>query len=97
VSGAAFDWQVLAVTLAALVGAVVLLRPLLASRRAKTESGACGRCSSAACGKESAVPAGGPTGLVTLGAGRGLGGRAGGPPLTPPAAPAADAGRWRSR
>jgi hypothetical protein len=90
---AAFDWQFLVVTLAALAGALVLLKPLLAARRAKPQSGACGRCSSADCGKESAVPAGGPTGLVTLGAGR----RTGGVAPTPPAAPAVGAERWRSR
>ncbi len=59
------DWQFAIVTLAALWGAWILLRPLLSSRKASGKSGACGSCSSS-CAKDSA---GGGSGLVSLGGG----------------------------
>ena len=58
-----WDWQFAAVTLAALWGGWVLLRPLLA-RKAGPKSGACGSCSSS-CAKGSV----GESGLVSLGSG----------------------------
>ena len=65
------DGQFVIVTLAALAGAWVLLRPLLPARlggpRASAPTGACGRCSSADCGKETAPPS---PGLVRIGEGR---------------------------
>lgn len=68
-SGAAgFDWQLVVVTLAALWGGWILLRPLWAFRGARKKAvGACGRCSSAACTKKP-VPAA-SSGLVGIGPG----------------------------
>lgn len=62
---AGWDWQFVAVTLAALWGAWLLLRPLL-SRKAGPKTGACGSCSSSGCTKDSAVSG---SGLVSLGGG----------------------------
>lgn len=73
---AGFDWQFVIVTLAALWGGWILLRPLWASRNARKPVGACGRCSSAACkpGAESkpgeASAAFSESGLVAIGSGR---------------------------
>jgi len=62
------DWQFVIVTLAALWGAWILLRPLLPARRAKPASGACARCSAGSrCA--SMVGAGGTAVLVPLGSG----------------------------
>jgi hypothetical protein len=60
-----FDPQFLVVTLAALWGGWILLRPLLRWRSEK-KTGACGRCSSPGCAAD-AAPKG--SGLVTLGSG----------------------------
>jgi len=52
VSGAGFDWQFVVVTLAAVCGGLVLLRPLWqlrSSKDAPKPTGACGRCSSPGC------------------------------------------------
>ncbi len=67
------DPQFLIVTLAALWGGWILLRPLLAWRSRKKPTGACGRCSSSACVTPPAQDPGAR--LVTLGAG---------PPKSPP-------------
>lgn len=64
-TAAGWDWQFVAVTLAALWGGWVLLRPLLPWRRAGKSTGTCGSCSST-CTKGSAA-AGGSSGLVSLG------------------------------
>lgn len=63
---AGIDWQFVVVTLAALFGGWVLLRPLWQPRGSKKPTGACGRCSSPDCTKP---PASGETGLVRLGSG----------------------------
>jgi hypothetical protein len=71
------DWQFVIVTLAALWGGWILLRPLWASRNAKKPTGACGRCSSAACkpgalsepSRTSAAFSGPGSGLVAIGSG----------------------------
>jgi hypothetical protein len=67
-----FDWQFVIVTLAALWGAWVLLRPFLPSRKGKpssTASGACARCSAGTpCASKTGAKEG--SGLVTLGSGR---------------------------
>ena len=67
-SGAGFDWQFVVVTLAAVFGGWVLLRPLWQLRGSKKPTGACGRCSSPGCTKP---PDSGPeaTSLVRLGSG----------------------------
>ena len=63
-----FDWQFVVVTLAALGGGWILLRPLWPSRGDKKAVGACGHCSSAACKtKEPAREA--SAGLVRIGSG----------------------------
>jgi hypothetical protein len=69
VSGAAgFDWQFVVVTLAAVWGGWMLLRPLWRSRGdRKTATGACGRCSSAACTSKPGPAA--STRLVGIGSG----------------------------
>ncbi len=64
----AFDPQFLIVTLAALWGGWILLRPLLAWRSRKKPTGACGRCSSSTCVTPPAQNPGAR--LVTLGSGR---------------------------
>lgn len=64
---AGFDWQFVIVTLAAAWGVWVLLRPLRRSRGGKKAVGACGHCSSAACGKKPVPDA--SSGLVRLGSG----------------------------
>ena len=66
--GVSFDPQFLIVTLAALWGGWILLRPLLAWRSRKKATGACGRCSSSACVTPPVQDPGAR--LVTLGAGR---------------------------
>ena len=67
-AAAGWDWQFAIVTLAALWGAWILLRPLLPSRKTRPKTGACASCSSG-CEKD---PAGEP-GLVSLGGGNGRG------------------------
>lgn len=67
-SAAGLDWQFAAVTLAALWGAWILLRPLLPSRKTGRKTGACASCSSG-CEKTSASE----PGLVSLGGGKGRG------------------------
>jgi hypothetical protein len=67
-STAGFDWQFVAVTLAAVWGGWVLLRPLWQGRGSKKPTGACGRCSSPDCAKP-AEPTPGATGLVRIGSG----------------------------
>lgn len=64
---AGLDWQFVVVTLAALGGGWILLRPLWPSRGDKKAVGACGHCSSAACKKEPGPEA--SSGLVQLGSG----------------------------
>jgi len=65
-NGFGLDWQFVIVTLAALWGAWILLRPLLAARRAKPASGACARCSAGTpCASKGGVRE--SSGLVTLG------------------------------
>lgn len=73
---AGFDWQFVIVTLAAAWGAWVLLRPFWASRKAQKPTGACGRCSSAACkpvarpeDSAAAFSSGSGSGLVAIGSG----------------------------
>lgn len=61
-----FDGQFVAVTLAALCGGLVLLRPLWQLRGSKKPRGACGRCSSPDCTKPP-DPGSGRTGLVRIG------------------------------
>jgi hypothetical protein len=76
VSGAGFDWQFMIVTLAALGGCWILLRPLwvslsvgkAAGKIAGKTMGACSRCPSAAC-KQEPVPEA-SSGLVRIGSGR---------------------------
>lgn len=65
-AAAGLDWQFAIVTLAALWGAWILLRPLLPSRKPRRKTGACASCSSG-CEK---APAREP-GLVSLGGGVG--------------------------
>jgi hypothetical protein len=60
------DWQFVIVTLAALWGAWILLRPFLPARRKKPASGASGACARCSAG----TPCASKTGLVTLGSGR---------------------------
>lgn len=61
------DWQFVIVTLAALWGAWVLLRPFLPSRKKKQAEGSCARCSAGTpCASNGAR---GTSGLVTLGSG----------------------------
>ncbi len=62
-----FDWQFVAVTLAALWGGWLLLRPLWRDRGAKKATGACGRCSSSDC---TVPPEPGPAKLVRIGRGK---------------------------
>jgi hypothetical protein len=63
-----FDWQFLVVTAAALWGAWVLLRPLLAKRKDEAGGAACPRCASGnACASKTERDA--ETKLVTLGSG----------------------------
>ena len=64
-----FDWQFVAVTLAALWGGWVLLRPLWRDRGSKKPTGACGRCSSADCTKQPDA-GGSAAGLVRIGRGK---------------------------
>ncbi|HJX26421.1 MAG TPA: hypothetical protein VJ885_00800 [Thermoanaerobaculia bacterium] len=71
------DWQFVIVTLAALWGGWILLRPLWASRKSEKPVGACGRCSSASCKPAEASGASGVSasfsgsgsGLVSIGSG----------------------------
>jgi len=63
-----FDWQFVVVTLAALCGGLVLLRPLWQLRGAKKPTGACGRCSSPDCTRQAEPGAG--AGLVRIGRGK---------------------------
>jgi len=65
---AGLDGQFVIVTLAALWGAWILLRPLLPARRGKPASGACARCSAGTpcASKDGARES---SGLVTLGGG----------------------------
>ena len=65
------DWQFVIVTLAALWGAWILLRPLLPTRKAKTASGETGACARCSAGTPCASNGGarGTSGLVTLGSG----------------------------
>lgn len=68
-SAGGLDWQFVIVTLAALWGGWILLRPLWASRKGGKPAGACGNCSSVAC-KTGAMPADSPaSGLVAIGSG----------------------------
>jgi hypothetical protein len=64
-----FDWQFVVVTLAALCGGLVLLRPLWQLRGSKKPTGACGHCSSPGCTTRT-DPAPGPQGLVRIGSAR---------------------------
>ena len=64
ISGLAPDWQFVVVTLAALGGAGVLLRPFWPARRARKPAGGCGGCSGGNCKKGSSPP---PERLVSLG------------------------------
>lgn len=62
------DWQFLIVTLAALWGAWVLLRPFLPSRKKREAEGSCARCSAGTpCASNGAARE--TSGLVTLGSG----------------------------
>jgi hypothetical protein len=70
------DWQFVIVTLAALWGGWILLRPLWASRKSGKPVGACGRCSSASCtgvtperSEASTAFSGSGSGLVAIGSG----------------------------
>lgn len=66
-----FDWQFVIVTLAALCGGLVLLRPLWQLRGSKNSpkpTDACGRCSSPGCTVR--ADRGPETGLVRLGSGK---------------------------
>lgn len=67
-SVAGLDWQFVVVTLAAVWGGWVLLRPLWPVRDAEKAVGACGRCASSECGKETAAPEA-ASGLVRIGSG----------------------------
>ena len=70
-SAAGFDWQFVVVTLAALCGGLVLLRPLWqfrGSKGAPKATGACGRCSSPDCTRQAEPGAG--AGLVRIGRGK---------------------------
>jgi hypothetical protein len=70
VSGAAgIDWQFVVVTLAAVFGGWVLLRPLWQLRGTKKPTGACGRCSSPGCTQPPAPGPDTPPGLVRIGSG----------------------------
>jgi hypothetical protein len=63
------DWQFVIVTLAALGGALVLLRPLLPSRKGRPAEGTCPGCAAGdSCAAKGVSRAAG-SGLVTLGGG----------------------------